>query len=500
VNHSFRLQPKEIIHSGTPQKQSDDRKQSASDLQACLANWLDSDQFRSVDKQLREELSRDDTIQVLIRAQDHRLCRLPWHLWDFIERYPKAEVVFSTSSYRRVHKPYSALPKGKVRILAILGSSNGIDVDVDRAVLNGLPDADVTFLVEPERQDLNDHLWKQPWDILFFAGHSETAGNQGRIYINSHDSLVLAELEQGLSHAVAQGLQLAIFNSCDGLGLAYDLEYLHIPQIIVMREPVPDRVAQAFLKFFLEAFPRTHVFHLAVRQARERLKEIEIEKDQEYSCASWLPVVFQNPGEVVPTWSELCGQNNAESLHHSILRDSKSTSVATDRDRFASRNSRAEKSVSLFSPCISTPSAAKTLLSTTESKSTSILSSENHLSHVNQTIRPDSRNYGQTSSIKLFSSPEVGEVDQPINGADGHRGRVKYRSTFWSARFYHPDCNVSVSRGELVDVVGMQGIVLLIVPQGYTPSHCPQPGDSRHNHQSILSTLARRLGSAFRQQ
>jgi hypothetical protein len=78
-----------------------------------------------------------------------------------------------------------------------------------------LPDAEVEFLVEPERRQLNNKLWEQPWDILFFAGHSKTFGETGQIYINQIDSLSLNELKYGLNKAIAQGLQLAIFNSCD---------------------------------------------------------------------------------------------------------------------------------------------------------------------------------------------------------------------------------------------------------------------------------------------
>jgi hypothetical protein len=55
-----------------------------------------------------------------------------------------------------------------------------------------------------------------------------------------------------LKRAITQGLKLAIFNSCDGLGLADYLTDLQIPQTIFMREPVPDRVAHEFLKNFLE--------------------------------------------------------------------------------------------------------------------------------------------------------------------------------------------------------------------------------------------------------
>ncbi len=73
----------------------------------------------------------------------------------------------------------------------------------------------------------------------------------GKIEINQNsppDALTIADLKYGLKKAIRHGLQLAIFNSCDGLGLAYQLEDLHIPYIIVMREPVEDKVAREFLK------------------------------------------------------------------------------------------------------------------------------------------------------------------------------------------------------------------------------------------------------------
>ncbi|NJO29878.1 MAG: hypothetical protein HC874_21865 [Richelia sp. SL_2_1] len=63
----------------------------------------------------------------------------------------------------------------------------------------------------------------------------------------------MAELRDSLQTAIQQRLQLAIFNSCDGLGIAAELESLHIPQVIVMREPVPDFVAQEFLKYFFRS-------------------------------------------------------------------------------------------------------------------------------------------------------------------------------------------------------------------------------------------------------
>ncbi len=91
---------------------------------------------------------------------------------------------------------------------------------------------------------------------------------------------------------VKKGLKLAIFNSCDGLGLARKLVDLRIPYAIVMREPVPDIVAQKFLQYFLTAFAGGESFYSSVRLARKRLQE---ELEDKYPCASWLPVIFQNP-------------------------------------------------------------------------------------------------------------------------------------------------------------------------------------------------------------
>ncbi|MGB3655470.1 MAG: CHASE2 domain-containing protein, partial [Rivularia sp. (in: cyanobacteria)] len=129
---------------------------------------------------------------------------------------------------------------------------------------------------------------------------SHLNGETGRIYINPDDSLTIEQLKNGLKAAISRGLRLAIFNSCDGLGLATQLASLHIPQMIVMREPVPDLVAQRFLKFFLSAFSESKSFYLAVREAGERLQGLEAE----FPCASWLPIICQNPTEAPLNWSK----------------------------------------------------------------------------------------------------------------------------------------------------------------------------------------------------
>lgn len=264
--------------------------------------WLYADQFRHIDRHLRTRLTLTDEIRFIITADNAEVLQIPWCLWHFFEDYPKTELALSLSNYARSLK--TAHPStGKVKILAVMGSQQGIDISADRELLEQLPNVELRLLIEPNCQILNQQLWEPGVDVLFFAGHSSSRG-KGRIQINQAESLTLDQLRHGLRRAIAQGLKLAIFNSCDGLGLAWSLADLQIPQVIVMREPVPDQVAQAFLKQFLIAFSGGQSLYLSVREARERLQAIETE----FPCASWLPVVCQNPAEVPPTWREWLGQ------------------------------------------------------------------------------------------------------------------------------------------------------------------------------------------------
>ncbi|MBD2774269.1 CHASE2 domain-containing protein [Iningainema tapete] len=286
-----------------PQVSIEECTQPAEHLRLRLNCWLQSESFRPIREKWLEKLRTSEEIRVIFQTEDYQLQNLPWHLWDLMERYTNAEIAVSAPSYEQLSL---STPNTTVKILAILGDSTGIDIDTDRGILEQLPDSDVKFLVEPERKDLTDSLWEQNWDILFFAGHSSSsgAGDKGNIYINQTESLTISQLKYGLKNAVARGLKLAIFNSCDGLGLARELAILQIPQLIVMREPVPDRVAQTFLKHFLQAYALGKSLYLAVREARERLQGLE----GQFPCASWLPVIYQNPAEVPPTWQELMGR------------------------------------------------------------------------------------------------------------------------------------------------------------------------------------------------
>ena len=212
------------------------------------------------------------------------------------------------------------------RILAVLGNCDRINLEPDRRALEQLPDAETVVLVQPTREQLDKQLWdEQGWDILCFCGHSisEAEGSQGIININDTEQLNLDQLKYALKAAIARGLQLAIFNSCDGLGLARQLASLHIPQIIVMREPVPDRVAQVFLENFLAAFSSGKSLYVSVRQSREQLQGLE----DRYPYATWFPVICQNSASLPVTWQGLCSAGELEleqlltQLRESIVAD-----------------------------------------------------------------------------------------------------------------------------------------------------------------------------------
>ncbi len=291
-----------------------------------VREWLNSRDFRPIREKVLEQLSPTDTARVLLQTSDPFLQRIPWYELEFFQRYRNAEVGICPAAYQQVY--YSGSRSEKVRILAVLGDSTGIDTEIDRALLESLAGADIHFLDSPSCQTFTQALWdKQGWDILFFAGHSNSSRYfqssdqdslecSGELWLNPTEKLTISQLRHALGKAIGRGLNTAIFNSCDGLGLAADLADLHIPQVLVMREPVPDQVAHAFLQGFLESFSDGTPFYTAVRDAREKLQGLE----SRFPCATWLPVIIQNLAERPPTWQSLSsGQVTEWSSKQSVV-------------------------------------------------------------------------------------------------------------------------------------------------------------------------------------
>lgn len=285
----------EVENFSTEEKASP--KEWGDRLSKDFLEWLNHASFRPIDQKLREYLKRDQPAEILIRSTDQNIHNLPWHKWYFVSEFPENEVVFASKTQPLKE---SLATHQKVRVLSILGDQRNINVEEDRRILESLPDIEVTFLPEPRRKELDAELrGKESWDILCFSGHSYSQDSQGYLSLNDQDKITIEQLRFALKKAIENGLKLAIFNSCDGLGLAYELEELYIPQLVVMREPINDGVAHEFLKNFLEAYSEGKELHLSLREAREKLHPLE----EEYPFATWLPVLFQNSAVTVPTWN-----------------------------------------------------------------------------------------------------------------------------------------------------------------------------------------------------
>lgn len=310
LDFSNRLEAKAVFISNYSYADNCDRV--SQELLNSFNYWLDAESFRPLKEKFLAKLNPVNEIRILIQTENVQLQCLPWHLANWFELYTKAEIAISSANYEKEVASESS-SSNQVRILAIIGNSQGIDTSKDRQLLEQLPCSAVTLLVEPTRKEITENLWDcQGWDILFFAGHSNSDRQKqsGCIYLNRQDSLTTKELKYALEKAVVKGLKIAIFNSCDGLGLARELAELKIPQILVMREPIPDKVAQEFLKYFLSTYATGESFYLAVREARAKLQGLE----DKYPCASWLPLIVQNPGERPPSWCQLSNAQGPTSV------------------------------------------------------------------------------------------------------------------------------------------------------------------------------------------
>lgn len=305
-----RIRPTRIVRHKPIEEEVQDCKISAYSLQNCLHEWLNHPEFQPILNSLREELSLTEKARFLLRVEDSDLQKLPWSEWEFLQRYDRLEISLSPLELR---PQVTALPQSNhtaVRILAVFGNSEGICLDEDRNILQSLLNAEVEFLDEPSVEILTNNLWEKTWDIIFFAGHSETNNNTGIINLNATETITVDDLWTGLKRAANNGLRLAIFNSCDGLGWSRQLNDSLIPQMIVMREVVPDKVAQTFLRHFLTNFANGESFYTSVKVARERLQNVRFSYQNsdgdtvefEYPCATWLPAICENPAAIPPSW------------------------------------------------------------------------------------------------------------------------------------------------------------------------------------------------------
>ena len=321
--------PESIEPGGVTNFSEQDFQDLTNQLERHFSEWLKTEPFRNQIDDLQPGLNRNDEILFIFEITDFQfqmLGRLPWQTWKLFEQYPKAGIALSQPGSERTEKV--AVDREKIRILAILSDAPDVDNEEEKRSLESLPDdkVETKFVDNLSREDFNNLLWdKDGWDILFFSGHSKTEGQQGRIYINNnkkHNSLTIEELKEALQTAINKGLQLAIFNSCDGLGLASSLAKLNIPAVIVMKEEVPNVIAQQFFCKFLTNFREQDNLYLAERKTKEWLRGWE----NKYPGASLLPVICQNKAVEILRWSQL------QLVNQPKLKEETSLTISSKRD------------------------------------------------------------------------------------------------------------------------------------------------------------------------
>jgi CHAT domain len=281
---------------------------SKNELYFHINEWLKPEgDFREIYKSLLTHLKDDaEDIRMIINTDDRELKQVPFFLWDFFNRYHRAEIGIALPI-----KSINIKNKNEtVKVMAILAdtlvenSRTQMQINKDLEILKDTlsleSNAEIIYLKSPDHNELANIIEKQKPQILFFAGHTD---NNGEIALSRNESITIENLKFELIRAVDSGLKLAFFNSCNGVEIAIQLSEVGIPNIIVMREALPDKAAHLFLHHFLEEFVLGKPLNRAIRRAREKLNYCE----KEFPGVMSLPMIWQTPAEPVLTWEILGG-------------------------------------------------------------------------------------------------------------------------------------------------------------------------------------------------
>lgn len=275
-------------------------------LQEHMKKWLEADEFcRKIESKLRTHIGNvSECFKIFLEVDQSEIWELPWDVWAFREDYANCEIIPTSSQYGKKNQQETKAEiaqSSQGRILCVAGNSTGIDIEKDKIIIQQRLGelCELNFLKEPTPQELHDELFDDKgWQVFFFAGHSNSDNNAANavLYINQNpdnNTIKVEELKAGLKKAISKGLQLLIFNSCSSLGIATDIvaEGLDLPSIIVMRAPLPDVVANEFVKYLFTYLAAGELLFLAVRKAKDELQQW----DSQFPGASGIPMLCQHP-------------------------------------------------------------------------------------------------------------------------------------------------------------------------------------------------------------
>jgi CHASE2 domain-containing sensor protein len=271
--------------------------------------WLRSPELYDIQNTLAGASRQldDAAIDVFLTATPTALLRLPWEAWEVGGMGGHLRIARCPATVR---SPAANLSKrrSRPRILTILGYDPGHTFEADwhqvQKALRHLaeipppigyhPDLAIPQLKQQIADAIADH---QGWDMLIFAGHSnDTDLTGGELGIAPGVSIQISEIESQLAIARQNGLQCAVFNSCNGVSIADTLINLGVSQVVVMREPIHAQVAQAFLIQFLNELSHQQDLHQALIHTCDYFKT---DVNLTYPSAYLIPSIFRYPNAPV---------------------------------------------------------------------------------------------------------------------------------------------------------------------------------------------------------
>ncbi len=280
--------------------------------------WLGDNDGRTIQQRIQDELAQltqmnanpaiKPGVDVFLACNSDEIARLPWELLALnADMFPPDRLRIVRTAMDEPEAPLSSKERvrgTKARILAVLGNDPNLPLQEDWKAVRSLrsiahveqftwqPEDSVTTIKQTFANTICD---SRGWDVLFFAGHSdETAATGGRIAITPNVSLSISEIEEYLTQARENGLQLAIFNSCSGLSIANSLVALGL-QVVVMREPIRNDVAQSFLKPLCKQLAKHQDIHSALLTASHHLQFVE---QFTYPSTHLIPSFFSPSGAI----------------------------------------------------------------------------------------------------------------------------------------------------------------------------------------------------------
>ncbi|NEQ99388.1 MAG: CHASE2 domain-containing protein, partial [Cyanothece sp. SIO2G6] len=243
-------------------------------------------------------------VQIFLSCRPLMLARFPWEIWELGTDFAGMGEVQVVRSSLTVNETVGTLPfqRRRPRILVILGDNTGLNFQGDRQAVQSLTKlAEVVFegwqpgqSPQQVRTSICDAIAdEQGWDGLLFVGHSDEKDLMGgQLAIAPNVFMSIKEMAPHLAIARDNGLQFALFNSCMGLDIAESLINLGLSQVIVMREPIHNRVAHAFIQRFMQQLAQ----HVDVQSAMTATGQaLKLEHQFAYPSAHLIPSLFCHP-------------------------------------------------------------------------------------------------------------------------------------------------------------------------------------------------------------